>query len=848
MEAVDDDENLLLFVALTQASKEDARATLQVFSGDLNAAVNFFMENGRAPLVEEPARQEHVAVDFTNGVNHYPPFQASAPSAALGDLGIPSAGVPVTGTVSGIDHLSQQALQSEGGPRTIPIEGNFFESQPVDIQRVSGPRRRGGISRGLEAAGTRADGTAPFVTHPRDVRNVDIEWEEGENGGTQMGGRFGPLAPQIEDVSGQDFAADEEGGGGRNMGHDAQPIMIVDEGNGDEEEQAQAEALRRRAAIAGEMEGPFYQNPAFPQTGGAEWGGAATWVQAEGAGEQEVGGLGPNGAGGAGWPDEDTRTMDERIEEEMIQAAIRASQDDARAVVDAQHRPENQQFQAPGVPQGGGADDEDEVARAMALSIQTAERESALREMAGESVLNGADAAFPTDMDMDMDAADVSPYARHPAHSLPPVPSPPVNFEDDEDEAEEAIAPSLARRRSSQPKQSVSVEAQRRPSPAEAAAPEAHWNATGTAAAPPAVDDSDADDEDYKVESEDEEEAAAAGDEPLQGGVPGGQGPQMPNGPSAAVFDRMAREGAGIGPGGRMGHEWGMGPQPEDQEQRLDADEIAGVTAEEQEEARMIEAVMLGVPYVPSQNYRANGAHHPGMGVPRGAGMMGMGAGEGGIGGSPPYGMGGELNGYDDEDEDGMEEIRRYAGGRRRPAAAPSEAVIEQRLLREQQDNEYQASLIADRERELLAQQEKAAALQAAEAEQERLRQEAAEQQKEAEELARLLKEKAARLPPEPLPGGGADGGAAPALGSVITVQVRMPDGSRRSRRFLKSDPLQALFDFVDVGSAVKPGSYRLIQSFPRRAFSESEGAEQQASLEAVGLTNRQEALMLELI
>ena len=46
----------------------------------------------------------------------------------------------------------------------------------------------------------------------------------------------------------------------------------------------------------------------------------------------------------------------------------------------------------------------------------------------------------------------------------------------------------------------------------------------------------------------------------------------------------------------------------------------------------------------------------------------------------------------------------------------------------------------------------------------------------------------------------------------VIQVLIRIPDGSRKSRRFQKDDTLQALFDFIDVNSDVELGSYQLVR------------------------------------
>ncbi|KAF5729951.1 scarecrow-like protein 28 [Tripterygium wilfordii] len=91
-------------------------------------------------------------------------------------------------------------------------------------------------------------------------------------------------------------------------------------------------------------------------------------------------------------------------------------------------------------------------------------------------------------------------------------------------------------------------------------------------------------------------------------------------------------------------------------------------------------------------------------------------------------------------------------------------------------------------------------------------------------ELERLLEAKEASLPQEP----------SLEDENAITLLVRMPDGSRRGRRFLKSDKLQSLFDFIDIGRGVKPGTYRLVRPYPRRAFSVGDSA---LTLNELGLT-----------
>ncbi|XP_043692053.1 plant UBX domain-containing protein 8 [Telopea speciosissima] len=172
----------------------------------------------------------------------------------------------------------------------------------------------------------------------------------------------------------------------------------------------------------------------------------------------------------------------------------------------------------------------------------------------------------------------------------------------------------------------------------------------------------------------------------------------------------------------------------------------------------------------------------------------------------------------------------------------PSPTLAAQRLLREQQDDEYLASLQADREKELKAREEaearrleEEAAREAALEEERRKEEEARMKLLEEEEFERQLAAKEASLPQEP----------ASDDENAVTLLVRMSDGSRRGRRFLKSDKLQSLFDFIDVGRGVKPGTYKLVRPYPRRAFSDGESG---LSLGELGLTSKQEALFIELI
>lgn len=173
---------------------------------------------------------------------------------------------------------------------------------------------------------------------------------------------------------------------------------------------------------------------------------------------------------------------------------------------------------------------------------------------------------------------------------------------------------------------------------------------------------------------------------------------------------------------------------------------------------------------------------------------------------------------------------------------SPPPELTEQRLLREQQDDEYLASLQADQEKEMktlqeaeLRQLEETAAREAALEKQKHEEEERRKKQLEKEELESSLATKQASLPSEPP--SDAEG--------VITLVVRMPDGSRQGRRFLKSDKFQSLFDFLDVGRTCRPGTYRLVRTYPRRAFTTGDG---DVSFSELGLTSKQEALFIERI
>lgn len=240
----------------------------------------------------------------------------------------------------------------------------------------------------------------------------------------------------------------------------------------------------------------------------------------------------------------------------------------------------------------------------------------------------------------------------------------------------------------------------------------------------------------------------------------------------------------------------GIGSLPPNNGNTFPSDEWGGISSEEHDEALMLEAAMFGG--IPESGYRFPYAPHQFMQHE----------------GSNPW----------------------------RTHRPPSPSLAAQRLIREQQDDEYNASLQADREKELKAIQEAEArrleeeAARKAALEEEQLKEEEFRRKMEEEqECERQLAAKEASLPQEP----------AADEENAVTLLVRMPDGSRRGRRFLKSDRLQSLYDFIDIGRGVKPGTYRLVRPYPRRAFSDGESS---LTLNELGLTSKQEALFLELI
>mmetsp|Transcript_12237 Transcript_12237/g.31309 ORF Transcript_12237/g.31309 Transcript_12237/m.31309 type:complete len:471 (+) Transcript_12237:188-1600(+) len=141
------------------------------------------------------------------------------------------------------------------------------------------------------------------------------------------------------------------------------------------------------------------------------------------------------------------------------------------------------------------------------------------------------------------------------------------------------------------------------------------------------------------------------------------------------------------------------------------------------------------------------------------------------------------------------------------------------RRLREEQDREYQESLEQDRLREeALAEKRRAEEEEAREAAEEeaRIRAEAEAEERRKEEFQLALqrrREKALAMvleEPELV-----EPGACP-------VRVRMPNGTNKQRRFLSSNKVQAIYDYLDTDEEFGILRYNLVSNFPHCVYDDA--------------------------
>ena len=155
------------------------------------------------------------------------------------------------------------------------------------------------------------------------------------------------------------------------------------------------------------------------------------------------------------------------------------------------------------------------------------------------------------------------------------------------------------------------------------------------------------------------------------------------------------------------------------------------------------------------------------------------------------------------------------------------------------QDSAYQESLEKDNERKRKQEEERRREREGAERKereekekQEREKQEKISKEKEEEERKKklekkkkLLEQKKSQMPEEPSE-----------KEECCHVLIKLSSGERIKRRFLFTDSLQLVFDFVDfhIDASIDPEDYQLVTQFPRLVYTRS--AE---SLSKVGFTSR---------
>ncbi|XP_028408569.1 FAS-associated factor 2-like [Dendronephthya gigantea] len=140
--------------------------------------------------------------------------------------------------------------------------------------------------------------------------------------------------------------------------------------------------------------------------------------------------------------------------------------------------------------------------------------------------------------------------------------------------------------------------------------------------------------------------------------------------------------------------------------------------------------------------------------------------------------------------------------------------------LRAEQDAAYLESLRADQEKD----RRKNIEAETKRLEEERKRDKEESIQNKIKEIARKREEVSSSLPIEP------ESNHPDAVGIV----VRLPHGERMDRRFLKTDSLQSLYDYVFCNEQC-PHKFKLVSHFPRKVFELAENSD--ATLDDVGLS-----------
>uniref|UniRef100_UPI00358EFDC8 FAS-associated factor 2 n=1 Tax=Myxine glutinosa TaxID=7769 RepID=UPI00358EFDC8 len=148
---------------------------------------------------------------------------------------------------------------------------------------------------------------------------------------------------------------------------------------------------------------------------------------------------------------------------------------------------------------------------------------------------------------------------------------------------------------------------------------------------------------------------------------------------------------------------------------------------------------------------------------------------------------------------------------------------VETQALRRQQDEAYFESLRADQEKERRRREDRE---QEQRIQEEGLRQ-AVEEERKREKLVEAKAKCSKQLPPEPLT----------TDPEAVAIVFRLPNDSRVERRFLSTDSLSVIHDFVFSLSGA-PENFQLVSNFPRRVLQSTPTTEnsQPPNLRDVGL------------
>lgn len=133
--------------------------------------------------------------------------------------------------------------------------------------------------------------------------------------------------------------------------------------------------------------------------------------------------------------------------------------------------------------------------------------------------------------------------------------------------------------------------------------------------------------------------------------------------------------------------------------------------------------------------------------------------------------------------------------------SATDPTLNKNRSLRAEQDNAYEESLALDRAKEESERMER-----------ERQERVAAEEREMVKQAAEAREQKRRRVPPIP----------SDDTSEVVTeIAIRLPNGKRLQRKFLASNNVGNVYDFIETECEELDGSFELMQPYPRKTFSD---------------------------